>query len=66
MGLHQSSLNFEAADDWTFYYLRTFLCVSYDTVKSWKNKFESGEESIKMHPNQVGQNLHLVKKSFQK
>ena len=41
-------------------------CVSYDTVRWWKKKFESGIESIKMHRNQVGQNLHLVKKSFQK
>ena len=24
--------------------------MSYDTVKSWKNKFESGEESIKNAP----------------
>ena len=40
--------------------------VSYDTVRSWKNKFESGVKSIKMCQNQVGQNLHLVKKSFQK
>ena len=40
--------------------------MSYDTVRSWKNKFESGVESIKMHQNHVGQNLHLVKKSFQK
>ena len=45
-------------------------CVSYDTVRRWKKKFESGVESIKnaakMHRNQVGQNLHLVKKSFPK
>ena len=41
-------------------------CVSYDTVWRWKKKFESGVESIKMHRNQVGQNLHLVKKSFPK
>ena len=41
-------------------------CVSYDTVRRWKKKFESGLESIKMHRNQVGQNLHLVKKSFPK
>ena len=39
-------------------------CVSYDTVRRWKKKFESGVESIKMHRNQEGQNLHLVKKSF--
>ena len=39
-------------------------CVSYDTVRLWKKKFESGVESIKMHRNQVDQNLHLVKKSF--
>ena len=25
-------------------------CVSYDTVRSWKNKFESGVESIKNAP----------------
>ena len=41
-------------------------CVSYDAVRRWKNKFESGEESTKMHQNQVGKNLRLVKKSFQK
>ena len=41
-------------------------CVSYGTVRQWKKKFESGVESIKMHRNQVGQNLHLVKKSFPK
>ena len=41
-------------------------CVSYDTVRRWKKKFESGVESIKMHRNQVDQNLHLVKKSFPK
>ena len=41
-------------------------CVSYDTVRQWKKKFESGVESIKIHRNQVGQNLHLVKKSFPK
>ena len=41
-------------------------CVSYDTVRQWKKKFESGVESIKMHLNQVGQNQHLVKKSFPK
>ena len=35
-------------------------CMSYDTVRRWKKKFESGVESIKMHRNQVGQNLHLV------
>ena len=34
-------------------------CVSYDTVRRWKKKFESGVESIKMHRNQVGQNLQL-------
>ena len=39
-------------------------CVSYDTVRRWKKKFESGPS--KMHQNQVGQNLHLVKKSFPK
>ena len=39
-------------------------CVSYDTVQRWKKKFESGVKSIKMHRNQVGQNLHLVKKSL--
>ena len=26
-------------------------CVSYDTVRRWKKKFESGVESIKMHRN---------------
>ena len=41
-------------------------CVSYDTARRWKKKFESGVESIKMHRNQVGQNLHLVKKPFPK
>ena len=41
-------------------------CVSYDTVRRWKKKFESGVESIKMHRYQVSQNLHLVKKSFPK
>ena len=41
-------------------------CVSYDTVRRWKKKFESGVESIKMHRNQIGQSLHLVKKSFPK
>ena len=41
-------------------------CMSYDTVRRWKKKFESGVESIKMHRNQVGQNLHLVKKLFPK
>ena len=41
-------------------------CVSYDTVRRWKIKSGSGVESIKMHRNQVGQNLHLVKKSFPK
>ena len=25
-------------------------CLSYDTVRSWKNKFESGVESIKNAP----------------
>ena len=39
---------------------------SYDTVRRWKKTFESGVESIKNAPNQVGQNLHLVKKSFPK
>ena len=41
-------------------------CVSYDTVRWWKKKSESGVESIKMHRNQVGQNLLLVKGSFPK
>ena len=41
-------------------------CVSYDTVRRWKKKFESGVESIKNAPKSVGQNLHLVKKSFPK
>ena len=41
-------------------------CVSYDIVRRWKKKFESGVESIKNARNQVGQNLHLVKKSFPK
>ena len=35
-------------------------CVSYDTVQWWKKKFESGVEYIKMHRNQVSQNLPLV------
>ena len=42
------------------------FCVSSDTSRQLKKKFESGVESIKMHRNQVGQNLHLVKKSFPK
>ena len=42
------------------------FCVSYDTDRRWKNKFESGVESIKNAPNQVGYNLHLLMKSFQK
>ena len=41
-------------------------CVSYNTVGRWKKKFESGVESIKNARNQVGQNLHFVKKSFPK
>ena len=41
-------------------------CVSYDTVMRWKNKFESGVESIKNAPKSGRQNLHLVKKSFRK
>ena len=40
--------------------------MSYDTVRHCKKKFESGVESIQMHRNQVGQNLHFVKNSFQK
>ena len=40
--------------------------MSYDTVRRWKKKFESGIESSEMHRNQAGQNLHLVKKSFPK
>ena len=39
-------------------------CVSYDKVRRWKKKFESGVESIKNAPESLGQNLHLVKKSF--
>ena len=53
MGLHQSSLK-----TWLFFEavvteLSTTLgpsCVSYDTVRSLKNKFESGVESIKNVP----------------
>ena len=41
-------------------------CVSYVTVGRSKNKFESCVESIKMHQNQVCQNLHLVKKNVPK
>ena len=41
-------------------------CVSYDTVRRWKKKFESGVESIKNEPKSGRQNLHLVKKSFPK
>ena len=40
--------------------------VSYGTVRCWKNKFESGVESIKIHQNQVVQNLQFVKKSLKK
>ena len=40
-------------------------CVSYDTVRRWKKKFESGVESSKNAP-KSGQNLHLIKKSFPK
>ena len=40
-------------------------CVSYDIVRWCKKKFESGAESIKNAP-KLGQNLHLVKKSFPK
>ena len=40
---------FEAADDGTFYAYRS-SCVSYDTVRRWKKKFESGVESIKNAP----------------
>ena len=40
--------------------------VSYDTIRCWKNKFESCVESIKMHQNQVVQNLQFVKRSFKK
>ena len=36
-------------------------CVSYDIVRLWKKKFESGVESIKNAPKSgIGQNLHLV------
>ena len=41
-------------------------CVSYDTVRRWKKKFESGVESVNNAPKSGGQNLHRVKKSFQK
>ena len=41
-------------------------CMSYETVRRWTKKFESGVESIKTHRNQVDQTLHLVKKSFPK
>ena len=42
----------------------SLACMSYDTIRRWKNKFESGLESIKMNKDQMGQNLHLVNKSF--
>ena len=44
--------------------ISTAFGPSCDTVRRWKKKFESGVES--MHQNQVGQNLHFVKKSFPK
>jgi hypothetical protein len=40
-------------------------CVSKDTVRQWKMKFESVVSASKMHQNQVDQNLHLVTKSSQ-
>ena len=40
--------------------------MSYDTFGRLKNKFEFNVESIKMHQNQVGQNLHLERKSVSK
>ena len=40
--------------------------MSYDIVRSWKNKLESGVESIKNDPKSGRPNLHLVKKSFKK
>ena len=43
-------LFFEAADNYTFYYIRTLCCVSYYTVRRWKIKFESGVESTKNAP----------------
>ena len=39
-------------------------CVSYDTVRRWKKKSESGVESIKNAPISSRPNLHLLKKSF--
>jgi hypothetical protein len=41
-------------------------CVSYETVRRWKKKFESGVECIKNAQNYVGQNLIPVTKSFPK
>ena len=35
-------------------------CVSYDTTRRWKKKFESGLEAIKNAPKSEDQNLHLV------
>ena len=53
MGLHQSSLKtwlfFEEADDWISTAFEP-SCVSYDTVRRWKKKSESGVESIKNAP----------------
>ena len=40
--------------------------MSYDTVRSWKNKFESGVESIKNAPKSGRLKFATVKKSFQK
>ena len=41
-------------------------CVSYETVRRWKKKFESGVESIKNALQSGRSNLHLVKKLFPK
>ena len=40
--------------------------MSYEPVRRWKKKFDSRLESIKMHPNQEGQSLHLVTKLYEK
>ena len=37
-------------------------CVSYNTVRRWKKKFESGVDTIKMHRNQAGQTIEIVSK----
>ena len=41
-------------------------CVSYDTVRRWKKKFESGEESIKNAPKSDRPKSASHKKSFPK